>query len=153
MHTQSGGLQLQDVNTSNLDTLVLDYLAAEDFVEVSLGEQSFVYSTVRQLALLLMQPTHKHEHPVQCRMMAHRQSNRLSSAWQRMLPISSCSRGMSAMPSRWLLTSAPPSWRWVGVGTYHGLMLMALWVSCPPQPASHACMGLALHPMHAVQDT
>jgi hypothetical protein len=33
MHTQSGsGLQLQDVNTFNLDSLVLDYLAAEDFV-------------------------------------------------------------------------------------------------------------------------
>jgi len=36
MHTQSqvAGLQLQDVNPTYLDSLVLDYLAAEDFVEV-----------------------------------------------------------------------------------------------------------------------
>lgn len=36
MHTQSQppGLQLLDVNTSVLDPLVLDYLAAEDFLEV-----------------------------------------------------------------------------------------------------------------------
>lgn len=36
MHTQlqASGLQLLDVNTSFLDSLVLDYLAAEDFVEV-----------------------------------------------------------------------------------------------------------------------
>lgn len=36
MHTQSqvAGLQLQDVNPAYLDSLVLDYLAAEDFVEV-----------------------------------------------------------------------------------------------------------------------
>jgi hypothetical protein len=37
MHTHSQasqGLQLQDINTSFLDSLVLDYLSAEDFVEV-----------------------------------------------------------------------------------------------------------------------
>lgn len=34
MHTHTSGHQLQDINTSFLDSLVLDYLSAEDFVEV-----------------------------------------------------------------------------------------------------------------------
>lgn len=39
MHTQSqassGGLQLLDINSAFLDSLVLDFLAEEDFVEVT----------------------------------------------------------------------------------------------------------------------
>ena len=52
MHTQSqaSGLQLQDVDMSNLDTLVLDYLAAEDFVEVRQeGQFHALNAQLRQL--------------------------------------------------------------------------------------------------------
>lgn len=43
MHTQSqaSGLQLLEINSSFLDSLVLDYLAEEDFVEVLGSVQQF----------------------------------------------------------------------------------------------------------------